>query len=69
MIPGALVSGEFTLGLISKIRIWSAGKSFSKVFKSPSSVSPNHLALRQPISSIPKAHRACAGPFGQGKVA
>ena len=44
VIPGSLVSGEFTLGLIAQIRIWSAGMGLSNAFKSPSSASPNHLA-------------------------
>jgi hypothetical protein len=44
MIPGSLFSGEFTLGLIGQIRIWSAKNGLSNAFKSPSSVSPNHFA-------------------------
>jgi hypothetical protein len=32
-------------GLISQIRIRSAGKGFSNAFKSPSSVSPNHFGV------------------------
>jgi hypothetical protein len=30
MIPASLFPDEFTLGLISQSRIWSAGKGFSK---------------------------------------
>jgi hypothetical protein len=30
MMPGSVFSGELTLGLISQMRIWSAGKGFSK---------------------------------------